>query len=63
MVNCSRCDTPAYHVEQVVGPAGKIYHKACLKCSNCGKRLDSHLLVEHDDDVRPLACVARDDAD
>lgn len=53
MPQCARCHAPAYHVEQVVGPAGKIYHKACLKCLNCGKRLDSHLLVEHDDEVCP----------
>jgi hypothetical protein len=58
MVLCARCNKPAYHVEQVVGPAGKVYHKACLKCLSCGKRLDSHLLVEHDDEVRPFARLA-----
>lgn len=55
MVLCARCNTPAYHVEQVVGPGGKIYHKPCLKCTSCSKRLDSHLLVEHDEQVRLTA--------
>ncbi|WVN88830.1 uncharacterized protein L203_104044 [Cryptococcus depauperatus CBS 7841] len=45
---CEGCGKTAYHAEQVMGPARKIYHKPCLKCLNCGKRLDSGSLVEHD---------------
>ncbi len=33
---------------------GQIYHKRCLKCENCGKRLDPGGLVEHDTLVYPL---------
>lgn len=31
-----------------MGPARKIYHKPCLQCRNCKKRLDPGSLVEHD---------------
>lgn len=49
---CARCNAPAYHVERVLA-VGKTWHKSCLTCSapDCNKRLDSHLLVEHDDQV------------
>lgn len=33
--------------------SSQTYHKACLKCTTCNKRLDSHLLVEHDELVSP----------
>ncbi|KAL7411732.1 hypothetical protein BDY24DRAFT_395845 [Mrakia frigida] len=46
---CALCRTPAYAAEQCIGPGRKVYHKTCLKCTNCNKRLDSHLLVEHDE--------------
>ncbi|ODN88480.1 cysteine and glycine-rich protein [Cryptococcus wingfieldii CBS 7118] len=45
---CEGCSKTAYHAEQVMGPGRKIYHKLCLKCLNCGKRLDPGGLVEHD---------------
>lgn len=64
---CESCSKTAYHAEQVMGPGRKvrntspakqfhtnheqIYHKLCLKCLNCGKRLDSGSLVEHDSHV------------
>ena len=28
-----------------------MYHKLCLKCLNCGKRLDPGGLLEHDSEV------------
>lgn len=34
--------------EQVIGPYSKPYHKPCLTCIVCNKRLDSTLLVEHE---------------
>ncbi|KAK8846578.1 hypothetical protein IAR55_005664 [Kwoniella newhampshirensis] len=46
--NCQSCGKTAYHAEQVMGPGRKIYHKLCLKCQQCGKRLDPGSLVEHD---------------
>ncbi|SNX83031.1 uncharacterized protein MEPE_01737 [Melanopsichium pennsylvanicum] len=45
---CARCQTSVYLAEQVIGPASKPYHKTCLTCVVCNKRLDSTLLVEHD---------------
>ncbi|WWD08153.1 hypothetical protein V865_006264 [Kwoniella europaea PYCC6329] len=45
---CETCGTSVYHAEQVLGPHRKIYHKICLKCAQCGKRLDPGNLVEHD---------------
>lgn len=45
---CARCNTSVYLAEQVIGPASKPYHKTCLTCVVCNKRLDSTLLVEHD---------------
>jgi len=31
-----------------MGPGRKLYHKPCLACTTCNKRLDSLTLVEHD---------------
>lgn len=31
-----------------MGPGRKLYHKPCLACTSCGKRLDSYSLLEHD---------------
>jgi hypothetical protein len=45
---CARCGKSVYVAEQVIGPSSKPYHKPCLSCSVCEKRLDSTLLVEHD---------------
>ncbi|PWN47020.1 hypothetical protein IE53DRAFT_277248 [Violaceomyces palustris] len=45
---CARCNTSVYQAEQVIGPSSKPYHKNCLACVVCNKRLDSTLLVEHD---------------
>lgn len=45
---CPRCEDRVYAAEQVIGPAGKAYHRACLKCIVCNKRLDSVTLLEHD---------------
>lgn len=45
---CAKCGKSVYQAEQVIGPSAKPYHKPCLACSVCDKRLDSTLLVEHD---------------
>lgn len=45
---CAKCGKSVYVAEQVIGPSSKPYHKSCLACSYCDKRLDSTLLVEHD---------------
>lgn len=45
---CARCNASVFLAEQVIGPASKPYHRTCLTCVVCNKRLDSTLLVEHD---------------
>ncbi|KAN0118173.1 hypothetical protein V8E52_005434 [Russula decolorans] len=46
---CPRCSKAVYAAEQVMGPGRKLYHKPCLACTNCGVRLDSFRLLEHDE--------------
>ena len=38
----------------------QIYHKPCLKCMNCSKRLDPGGLVEHDTDVSRVSPALRE---
>ncbi|KAI0790920.1 hypothetical protein C8Q75DRAFT_805799 [Abortiporus biennis] len=45
---CPRCQKAVYLAEQIMGPGRKLYHKPCLTCTTCNKRLDSYSLVEHD---------------
>ncbi|KZV77671.1 LIM-domain-containing protein [Peniophora sp. CONT] len=47
---CPRCEKAVYAAEQVMGPGRKLYHKSCLTCKDCNKRLDSYSLVEHDEE-------------
>jgi len=44
---CQKCNKSVYFTEQVTGPGG-VYHKACLVCTECTKRLDSTLLTENE---------------
>ncbi|KAF7320808.1 Cysteine and glycine-rich protein 3 [Mycena chlorophos] len=53
---CPRCSKVVYHMEQVVGPGRKFYHKPCLSCVTCKKRLDSYSLVEHDQEPYCKRC-------
>ncbi|KDN39248.1 hypothetical protein K437DRAFT_276075 [Tilletiaria anomala UBC 951] len=53
---CARCDKSVYQAEQVIGPAAKPYHKSCLTCMACGKRLDSTLLLEHEGEAYCKNC-------
>lgn len=45
---CPRCGDRVYAAEKVLGPASTPYHKHCLRCIVCGKRLDSVSLLEHE---------------
>lgn len=53
---CARCGKVVYMAEQVVGPYSKPYHKPCLTCVVCNKRLDSTLLLEHDGEPYCKSC-------
>lgn len=44
---CIKCVKAVYFTEQVPGPGG-LYHKTCLTCTECSKRLDSTSLTEKD---------------
>ncbi|KAI0299003.1 hypothetical protein B0F90DRAFT_1912426 [Multifurca ochricompacta] len=46
---CPRCNKSVYFAEQVKA-IGKTWHKACLRCSECGTSLDSSRLTEKDGD-------------
>ncbi|EJD43056.1 LIM-domain-containing protein [Auricularia subglabra TFB-10046 SS5] len=56
---CPTCDKAVYAAEQVMGPGRKYYHKMCLKCKSCGRRLDSGGLVEHNAEPYCKACHVR----
>ncbi|TFK83866.1 hypothetical protein K466DRAFT_589387 [Polyporus arcularius HHB13444] len=53
---CPRCSTAVYAAEQIMGPGRKLYHKSCLKCTSCNKRLDSFSLVEHEEEPYCKLC-------
>ncbi|KAI0077682.1 LIM-domain-containing protein [Panus rudis PR-1116 ss-1] len=53
---CPRCGKAVYAAEQIMGPGRKLYHKACLKCTSCSKRLDSLSLLEHDQEPYCKQC-------
>ncbi|KAI0063293.1 LIM-domain-containing protein [Artomyces pyxidatus] len=44
---CPKCGKSVYFAEQVKA-VGKTYHKACLRCTECGTSLDSSRLTEKD---------------
>ncbi|KAJ8520330.1 hypothetical protein ONZ45_g2841 [Pleurotus djamor] len=45
--SCPKCSKAVYAAEQVMGPGRMLYHKPCLACTMCNKRLDSLTLLEH----------------
>ncbi|KAI9292240.1 hypothetical protein K502DRAFT_344070 [Neoconidiobolus thromboides FSU 785] len=56
---CCKCKKSVYHVEQVIGPGGLIYHDQCFKCFICKKKLDSTLLTEKNSEIYCKACYAK----
>ncbi|KAJ8653274.1 hypothetical protein O0I10_011122 [Lichtheimia ornata] len=55
---CQRCDKAVYMAEQVIGPGGP-YHRTCLTCMECNKRLDSTSLTERDNQAYCRVCYNR----
>ncbi|KAF8954427.1 hypothetical protein BDZ97DRAFT_1928279 [Flammula alnicola] len=53
---CPRCSKAVYLAEQAMGPGRKLYHKPCLACTACNKRLDSFTLLEHDQQPYCKSC-------
>ncbi|KAI9091123.1 hypothetical protein DFS34DRAFT_653709 [Phlyctochytrium arcticum] len=56
--SCPRCLQSVYLAEQIAGPGG-LWHKACLACKNCKKRLDSTSLTERDKEAYCKNCYAK----
>ncbi|KAI0033483.1 hypothetical protein K488DRAFT_47564 [Vararia minispora EC-137] len=56
---CPRCEKSVYAAEQVMGPGRRLYHKGCLTCYDCNKRLDSLSLVEHDEEPYCKNCHSK----
>lgn len=42
---CPVCSQKVYFAEQVLGPGSNKYHKACFRCAECKKSLDSTSLT------------------
>ncbi|CAO3701107.1 hypothetical protein CU097_011901 [Rhizopus azygosporus] len=55
---CTSCKKPVYAAELALG-AGNKYHKACLKCIGCGKRLDSTNMVDRNSDLFCTTCYSK----
>ena len=55
---CTGCGKAVYAAELVLG-AGNKYHKMCLKCCQCGKRLDSTNMVDRDFDLYCRGCYSK----
>ncbi|CAL1548482.1 unnamed protein product [Lymnaea stagnalis] len=55
---CPRCNKNVYFAEEVRA-LGRKYHKQCLKCSQCGKFLDSTNCNDHEDQIFCNTCYRR----
>lgn len=55
---CPRCSKSVYFAEQIKA-VGKTWHKACLRCMECGKTLDSGQLVDKDGEPFCRRCYGK----
>ncbi|XP_041367255.1 cysteine and glycine-rich protein 1-like [Gigantopelta aegis] len=55
---CPSCNRAVYFAEKIIG-AGKSYHKACFRCNQCKKSLDSTTMTVHENDLFCKACYAK----
>ncbi|KAF8945677.1 hypothetical protein BGZ47_002181 [Haplosporangium gracile] len=53
---CPRCTKSVYSAEQIIGPNGAAWHKACFTCRECNRRLDSNILGEHEGEAYCKTC-------
>ncbi|TPX35985.1 hypothetical protein SmJEL517_g01835 [Synchytrium microbalum] len=56
---CPRCSKTVYANESVNGPSGGSWHKACMTCKECNKRLDSMNLTEKDGEAYCKTCYGK----
>ncbi|CEP13476.1 hypothetical protein [Parasitella parasitica] len=55
---CTGCGKVVYAAELALG-AGNKYHKMCLKCCQCGKKLDSTNMTDRDFDLYCRGCYSK----
>ena len=55
---CVKCGKAAYFTEQVHGPGG-VYHKSCLTCTTCSKRLETSTLNENSGNLYCKSCYQK----
>lgn len=55
---CAKCGTSVYAAEKVLA-AGGTYHKACLRCVDCGRGLDSSSVNDREGEVYCKPCYAK----
>merc|ERR1712137_39188 len=55
---CPRCKKTVFFAERATGPGGD-WHKSCLVCIDCNKRLDSTNLAERDGEAYCKACYGK----
>lgn len=55
---CQKCQKAVYFTEQVPGPGG-LYHRPCLACTECTKRLDSTTLTENSGNPYCKGCYGK----
>ncbi|PAA93700.1 hypothetical protein BOX15_Mlig000005g2, partial [Macrostomum lignano] len=55
---CSRCQSTVYFNERVQA-SGRVFHRSCFKCADCGKPLEAGGESEHKGEVYCRGCYAR----
>ncbi|KAJ3244192.1 Cysteine and glycine-rich protein 1 [Chytriomyces hyalinus] len=56
--SCVRCSKSVYMAEQIAGPGG-MWHKTCLNCKECNRKLDSTNLTERNNEAFCKTCYAK----
>ncbi|TPX62594.1 hypothetical protein PhCBS80983_g00407 [Powellomyces hirtus] len=56
--SCPRCGKAVYMAEQINGPGGQ-WHKTCLTCKECNRRLDSTSLTEREKEAYCKMCYGK----
>ncbi|CAO3613354.1 unnamed protein product [Cunninghamella blakesleeana] len=54
---CSKCKKAVYAAELVLAVGNK-FHKSCLKCTQCGKSVNSTNMLDRDSDIYCRSCYA-----
>eukprot|EP01094_Clydonella_sp_ATCC50884_P024422 TRINITY_DN6124_c0_g1_i1.p1 TRINITY_DN6124_c0_g1~~TRINITY_DN6124_c0_g1_i1.p1 ORF type:complete len:167 (-),score=41.79 TRINITY_DN6124_c0_g1_i1:223-666(-) len=56
---CPRCGKSVYFAERALGPGGTDWHKSCLTCKDCNKRVDSTTLADHGGEAYCKNCYGK----